>query len=600
MPAKDKFQARVIQVLRDSRVFGALEASVLSDLAGVLVPQLVRGGSMVLQEGAVSESMFFVITGRLRTSRRNRDGSVLLYNEIRSGESVGEVGMILRQPRTADVTAVRDSTLAVLDRNHFEAMLVRQPLAFNRVFSQAIFDNLRRTPRRVERCQAQVFVVVPLHAGAGSGEVARSLAEAFARMGRVHHITPSAEFGQRPPASDGGVGTDLFDVLEDGFNFLVYEVDATPSSWTRRAFRQADQVIFVANAGAATSRGALEQRLAEEPGFGMKRQHLVVLYPASAVAPDVTSVWRTGRQIERVYPTRSQYAADYARLARFLTGRAVGVVLGGGGARGFAHLGVLRAMQEANIPVDLVGGNSMGALIGAQFACGLALKQIRDQTLAFAKGGEWPTLPLVSIVSGGRVKRDLRAMFGETQVDGLWTPYFASACNLTLGGTMVQETGPLWRAVLASNSPAGLFPPVLVDGNLLVDGAILENVPVNAMRMRLGVPLEKRRGNGTIVAIDVDVQVEMGVDPALERLSVRSTLKGMVSRKPRATPSITEILYRAGHIGGLHQRAATMAQADQYLEPPVAGFSTMAYGRADEIIEVGYRHAMEALEKWKL
>jgi NTE family protein/lysophospholipid hydrolase len=250
--------------------------------------------------------------------------------------------------------------------------------------------------------------------------------------------------------------------------------------------------------------------------------------------------------------------------------------------------------------VDLVGGNSMGALIGAQFACGLPLGQIRDQTRKFAEGGEWPTLPLVSIVSGGRVKRDLRAMFGDTQVDALWTPYFAAACNLTTGSTTVQETGPLWRAVLASNSPAGLFPPVLVDGQLLVDGAILENVPVAAMRMRLGVPLEKRRGNGTIVAIDVDVQVEMGVDPALKRLSVRSTLKGMLSRKPRSTPGIAEILYRAGHIGGLHQRAATIAQADHYLEPAVARFSLMAYSRADEIIEVGYRHAMETIEKWNL
>ncbi len=600
MPSEDKFRARVIQVLRDSRVFGSLDEEVLHALADVLELQEVRGGSLVLQEGAAADSMFFVITGRLRASRRNRDGSVMLYNEIRPGESVGEMGMILRQPRTADVTAVRDSTLAVLDRRHFEALLVREPLAFNRVFSQAIFDHLRHTTQVVDRKQAQTFVVVPLHPGNAAAEVASGLAQAFAGMGRVQHINPQAALAQglQTVAEDGDKGR--FDALEDAFDFLVYEADDTPSSWTRRAFRQADQVIFVAAAGAPLAPGVLEQRLTEEPGFGMKRQHLVVLYPASTAHPEPTRPWRSGRQIERVYPSRQQHAGDSARLARYLTGRAVGVVLGGGGARGFAHLGVLRAMQEAQIPVDLVGGNSMGALIGAQFACGLPLDQIRDHTRKFAEGGEWPTLPLVSIVSGGRVKRDLRAMFGDTQVDALWTPYFAAACNLTTGGTTVQEAGPLWRAVLASNSPAGLFPPVLVDGQLLVDGAILENVPVDAMRMRLGVPLEKRRGNGTIVAIDVDVQVEMAVDPALKRLSVRNTLKGMLSRKPRSTPGITEILYRAGHIGGLNQRAATIAQADHYLEPAVAGFSLMAYSRADEIIEVGYRHAMETIEKWKL
>lgn len=600
MPAEDKFHAQVIRVLQDSRGFGTLDASVLRDLADVMVLQEVRGGSRVLQEGDAADSLFFVITGRLRASRRNLDGSVLRYNEICPGESVGEMGLILRQPRAADVTAVRDSTLAVLHRADFEAILLRHPLALNRVFSQAIFDHLRHASRVVPRHQAHTFVVVPLADGTGAAEVAGGLVAAFARMGRVHHITPSAAVEQGLQDAADAVDQGRFDALEEQFDFLVYEADATASSWTLRAFRQADQVILVAPSGSSAVQGALEQRLTDMPGFGMKRQHLVLVYPAATAFPKLTSVWRAGRQIERVYPTRRGHAGDIARLARFLTGRAVGLVLGGGGARGFAHLGVLRALHEANIPVDSVGGNSMGALIGAQFACGVALDQIRDQTRAFAEGGEWPTLPLVSLVSGGRVRRDLRAMFGDIQADGLWMPYFASACNLTQGGTTVQETGPLWRAVLASNSPAGLFPPVLVDGNLLVDAAILENVPVNAMRRRLGVPLEKRRGNGTIVAIDVDVQAEMGVDPALERLSVRSTFKGMVSRKPRATPGIAEILYRAGHIGGLHHRAAAIAQADYYLEPPVAGYALRAYGRADEIIEVGYRHAMEAIEQWTL
>ncbi len=600
MLGQQKFHARVMQVLRDSKVFGTLEEEVLGDLANVLEQQDVRGGGKVLEEGDPADSMFFVITGRLRVSRHNRDGSIMLYNEIRPGESVGEMGMILHQPRTADVTAVRDSTLAVLQRGKFEALLLRQPLGLNRVFSQAIFDHLRHTSAVSKRHQAQAFVVVPLFMGAGASEVARSLAEALALLGRVQHISPSEERERESKAAQDGDGKDRFDALEEQFDFLVYEADATPSSWTRRAFRQADQVIFVANAGSPRDRGPMEQRLNEEPGFSMKRQHLVLLHPAHTVAPEATDGWRTGRQLERVYPVRSGLANDFGRLARFLTGRAVGVVLGGGGARGFAHLGVLRALHEAHIPVDLVGGNSMGALIGAQYACGLSLDAIREQTRKFAEGGERLTLPLISLVAGHRVSRDLKLMFGDTQIDALWTPYFAAACNLSTARTTVQDSGPLWRAVLASNSPAGLFPPVLHQGHLLVDGAILENVPVEAMRMRLGTPLERRPGNGTIIAIDVDVQDDMGVPLDLKRLSVRSKLKQLVTRSSESTPGITEILYRAGHIGGLNQRAATVAQADHYLEPPVAGFTMMAYRRAEEIADVGYRYAMEKIPQWKL
>jgi NTE family protein/lysophospholipid hydrolase len=205
---------------------------------------------------------------------------------------------------------------------------------------------------------------------------------------------------------------------------------------------------------------------------------------------------------------------------------------------------------------------------------------------------------VISIVSGRRVERDLRRMFGETTIDELWRPFFAAACNLSKGVTRVQDSGPLWRAVLASNSPAGLFPPVLDRGDLLVDGAILENVPVEAMRVRLGTPLEKRRGNGTIIAIDVDVRDGPGADPSLTRLSVWSTIKGYFAPTMHPSPSIAAILYSAGHIGGANQRGRTIALADHYLEPPVAEFSLMGYRRSQAIADVGYRYAMESIEKW--
>ena len=273
-------------------------------------------------------------------------------------------------------------------------------------------------------------------------------------------------------------------------------------------------------------------------------------------------------------------------------------MLGGGGARGFAHLGVLRALEQAGIVVDLVGGNSMGALIGAQYACDVPLDEIRDRTIRFATGGEMPTVPVISLMSGKRVQRDLRKMFGERTVDAMWRPFFAAACNLSRACTTVQDTGPLWRAVLASNSPVGLFPPVLYNGDLLVDGAILENVPVGAMRVRLGTALEKRRGNGTIIAIDVDVQDYMGVEPGLTHLSAWRKITGYFRAGVAASPGIADILYRAGHIGGINQRTQTIAQSDHYLEPPVASFPLMAYRQAAEIAEVGYRHAMQEIERW--
>ena len=589
---------RVLEVLRASGVFGGLAEAVLRDLGQLLELQFVPGGNVVYREGESAHTMFFLISGRLRVSRRDRAGVLQLYNEIRPGESVGEAGMILQQPRAADITALRDSTIAMLGRADFETLLTLHPLALNRVFAQAIYNHLRHSSQVVERRHAQIFVVVPMAPRARSSEVAAGLTKAFAQVGRACHVSPEAERTLDPDATAGRQGKDRYDELEEQYDFLVYEADGSSTSWTRRAFRQADQVIFVADSLGSESVGALEQSLSQEPGFTMKRKHLVLLHPQHALVPAEPGRWRAGRVFERIYPVRQHSRGDYARLARFLTGAAVGVVLGGGGARGFAHLGVLRALEQSGTVVDLIGGNSMGALIGAQYACDVPLQEICRRTMRFSMGGERPTIPVISIVSGKRVQRDLQKMFGERQVDTLWRPFFAAACNLSRACTTVQDSGPLWKAVLASNSPAGLFPPVVFNGDLLVDGAILENVPVGAMRVRLGTPLEKRRGNGTIIAIDVDVQDYMGVDPAMTRLSAWRTIKGYFQRGVPSSPGIGDILYRAGHIGGLNQRSRTIAQSDHYMEPPVAAYPLMAYRHGVEIAEVGYRYAMKEIERW--
>ncbi len=586
---------RAYKVLRAGRAFGSLEEPVLQDLAELLEFQSVRGGTTVQHEGEPSIDMLFVLHGGLRVSRRTVAGQVNLYNEIRPGQSVGEAGLILQQPRTADVTAMRDSILAVLSRANFEALLIRYPLALSRVFVQSNFHFARENRAVVEQRYAQTYVVIGLHEGADVGTVAADLKKAFAQRGRVHHFKPPQGGRSEPTSMDA----EWDNQLDEDYDFLVYEAEPGLSVWTQRAFRQADQVVFVASVGASQALGVVEQGLTQELGFPMKRKHLVLLHPATALVPTEVARWRDTARYERIYPLRTQLESDFSRLARFLTGSAVGVVLGGGGARGFAHVGVLRAMEEAGVPIDLVGGNSMGALIGAQYVSGVSLDAILSQTQRFAGGGEHPTLPLVSLVSGRRVERDLKRMFGDTMIEGLWRPYFAAACNLSSGKTCVQEAGPLWRAVLASNSPAGLFPPVLDNGELLVDGAILDNVPVGAMRVRLGTALEKRHGNGTIIAVDVDVPDALGTDPTLARLSPWQVIKGSLFPGARPYPNIADILYSVGHVGSVSQRGRTMAQADHYLEPPVAGFSLMGYRHAHAIAEVGYRYALGKIAQWK-
>ena len=591
---------QVRKVLQTSPVFGRLEPEALAALQAQLRLQTFEAGDLVLREGADADSLLIVVSGRLRVSRQGQDGELQLFNELGPGDCQGEAALMLRQARPADVTALRDAVVAWLDKDGFEALLHQQPVLWNHVFAQALARYLRHVQTPSPSRRAMTIALVPLQPMDGLRELGELLAKALAPQGLVQLLQPE---GSSASDEELRLAMRQFDQWEQAAEVMLVRAEPQLSSWTRFALRQADQLVFVAPPQASPLINAFERKLQGEPGFAFKRQQLVLLHPAGWPLPQAQLPWQKERPaLERVLALRQGAAEDVARLGRFLTGQAVGVVLGGGGARGFAHLGVLRALREAGIPIDLVGGNSMGALIGSQFVLGHGLAEIVTRIRDFAAGGERPTVPVVSLLSGRRMERDLRKLCQvghyEAQLDALWLPFFTAACNLSKATTTVLDQGPMWRAVLASNSPAGLLPPVPYNGDLLVDGAILDNVPVEAMRRRLGAKMERRRGNGTVIAIDVDVQEPLQVSEDMQRLGARDKLRDSLGRGESTLPSIGQILYRAGHIGGMAQRGKTLAMSDYYLEPPTSDFSMMAYKRAEEIVERGYQFAQQQIAGW--
>lgn len=591
----------LLDALRQCALFNGLDDTLLAEVGQAMPCRAVPGGKILYREGEPSRNFVVVVRGALRAARRDREGRLLLYNQIPPGQSIGEIAMLMDQPRAQEVIALRDSVVAELSREAYEGLLERHPVVLSRVFMRYLHSRFRNGSDTGEQSnRSHSLVLLPLHGDVELTTLAEDLAKGLgrclglpdARIARIHWDAKSGRQRINDQVLDPAAPR-----VPGGFDLLVYAAHPEDGPWTRFAFHQADQVVLAAQTGRSPGLSALERALMAETGWAYKRQHLVLLHHPDRAQPDPPEPWEVGRTLERTYSLRRGRRDDVDRIARFLTGQAVGVVLGGGGARGFAHLGVLKALGEAGIPVDVLGGNSMGALIGAQVACDFSLEEILVQTQKFAAGGERPTLPLVSLVSGRRVRRDIRRMFGEREFNQLWRPYFAAACNLSRAETVVLDKGPIWRAVLASNSPAGLLPPVLYDGELLVDGAILDNVPIGPMRARLGTPLERRRGNGVVIAIDVDVREGLRADPSLADIGPGSTLRHKFSAGP-ASPGIGKILYSAGHVGSVSQSARSRQMADKFLEPPVAEFALMAYSKGREIAEVGYRHTVEMLEKW--
>jgi predicted acylesterase/phospholipase RssA len=273
------------------------------------------------------------------------------------------------------------------------------------------------------------------------------------------------------------------------------------------------------------------------------------------------------------------------------------VVLSGGGARGFAHLGVLRALDECGVPIDAIGATSMGAIIGGLYACGYA----HEERMERARQGfaENPpdrdyTLPMVAVNHGGRGIALLRGLYGDARIEDLWTPYFCVSTNLTRAETRVAREGPLWKWVSASASPPGMSPPIFDDGQLHADGGILDNLPVGVMRASMGI--------GVTVASDVGVAPNARRNlPAWDGISGWTVLWQRLYRRrgAKSVPSLAEILMLTSTISSVPAGLEARRLADLYLSPPSVGIKFGEWKGLERAAEAGYQYAMERINAWR-
>jgi predicted acylesterase/phospholipase RssA len=289
-------------------------------------------------------------------------------------------------------------------------------------------------------------------------------------------------------------------------------------------------------------------------------------------------------------------ASDFARLARFLTDSAICLALGGGGARGFAHIGALRALREENIPIDIVGGTSMGSFVGAEHAFGMSPERMveRNRNLFSNTGLALDmTLPLLSFTTGKGYAGRLKKLFGDVAIEDLWIPYFCVSSNISRAERAIHRFGPLWRAVRASSGVQGLFPPVVIDGELHVDGALFSNLPADAM---------KTVCEGKVIAIDVSPPVDL-----LSNTDYGDSISGwkilwnrwFAKDAFRAT-DIGTVLQRASEaVSMANQKLTIQRMADFYMRMPVDHVGMFAFGALGTIEGIGYEHARRTIAEWK-
>jgi lysophospholipid hydrolase len=598
-------------ILGATKLFGALDAAVLRDLEAELEWMTLISGETLIHQGDPGDCLYMVISGRLRVVLE-RDGQVLrVFREVGRGESIGEMALVTGEPRTATVYAIRDTEVVKLPQAGFDRLLATYPHAMTKTFTRSIIQNLNRQLAG-ERPGVNTLIavaIVPASKDVQLSEFTQRFVAALAAIGptlhlsseRVDHYLGKSGIAQDDIASWQTTDVQLAGWLseqETKYPQIVYETDLSMTPWTQRCIRQADQILIVGQATGEPALGEIEtELLGMTDDRSSKRKSLVLLHRERAQRPVGTHRWLTVRQVEQHYHVRWNTAADFARLARFVAGRAIGLALGGGGARGFAHIGVIRALEEAGIPIDATGGTSAGSMMAAQCALGYDAQTILAANRDFVKTDlNDYTFPLVSLMTGRKMAEKFQAMFADIHIEDMWLPYFCVSTNLTQAEPMIHRTGLLWRGLRASNGLPGLLPPLILNGEALVDGGLLNNLPMDIMRSLCG--------QGTVIAVDVAPPVDLAkITQYGDALSGWQALQDRLNPfTPKLNiPNLISLLYRTAEIGSVHDQKTLIKQgiADLYIRPPVEVFSMVDHKEIDKIAEVGYHFAKEKLAEWQ-
>lgn len=598
--ARDRIDRTQLVAMFDE-ILGAVDPDLLEDLLSGVVWLRLGAGEVLFEQGDESDAAYFIVGGRLLVTMSDDEGGTRRVRELGRGDVVGELGLLDSAPRSASVLAVRDSTLARFDASTFESMVARHPqlmLSVSRSLLARLDDGVRS--RAHER--ATVVSIAVTAPSVDPDELMARVEQELRRFGSVRVLSSAGvdRYLGRPDISQIPVDNvdvprlaELLHEAEVSSDHLVFLTDADVSTWSRRVVRQADRLVLVASADPGTDEVRRLDAFAELlEGRTHVHRMLAVVHPADADRPRGTERQVVRLEADEVVHVRDGDAADLGRLARLATGHGVGLVLGGGGARGFAHLGVFRALTQVGVPVDAIGSCSIGAPLGAGLAIGLRGEELLDTaTRQFHRLLDY-TVPMVALLRGERISRSITESFDSYSFSDLWLPYYCVSTNLTRSRLEVHRSGDLARAVRASVAIPGVLPPVPFQGDLLVDGGVLDNLPVTAMRDDPTI--------GTVIAVDVAPPSgpRARTDYGLSVSGFRALVASLRGRSE--FPSASAVLLRSMLVGAVQtQRQALQdRRVDLLVRLSLPGVSLLQFDAVREVADAGFGGSIDAVRSW--
>jgi NTE family protein len=559
------------EFLARTPLFSGVDPDLIEQLAAKSRTRRLATGKWLFREGDLGDEMYVVRAGRLEVVDEGADAVI---REYRRGDALGELALLTDSPRSASVRAARATEVISVDQADFTELLRSSPAlssALNRSLSRRLQD-MRASASSARPRPATVALIalderIPLWRLAARLDAALQAHLSVAVLGGAE--VPAAAAPGEPAAIYGP----LLDRAEAGHDLvLLVGGSALHEPWTKFCLQQADRILAV------TGGGPVPFALGNYPEL---QGCDLVAYDA---APGALAGWAAALDPAGSHLIReTELGADIARMARRLAGTSVGLVLSGGGARAFSHIGVLDELTAAGVTIDRIAGVSMGAVIGALYAMGHDTDEI--DAICFE---EWVqrrplrdfTIPRHSLIRGERFQSMLHRTFGTTLIEELPRSFTCGSVELRRGSLEIARHGPLWEAVGFSINLPVIAPPQVRGRKIFIDGSLVDNLPVNAMAdMR----------EGPIIAVDVKAvpkRPKSGPEGARRR-----------DDRPPRPPSLAQTLTRVLLLGSQNTSQAARRHADLVIRPRVDGVGLLEFHQLDTAREAGRAAARQALER---
>uniref|UniRef100_H2Z0F1 lysophospholipase n=1 Tax=Ciona savignyi TaxID=51511 RepID=H2Z0F1_CIOSA len=640
--------------------------------------QMVEAGKALFKQGSRSDCMYIILHGRLRSVYLKSDGKKELVAEYGKGEIVGMTEALKGKSRATSLHAVRDTELAKIPEGLVKHIRRQHPGVVTRLISlmsDKILGNMLSQNRSQSRntdetsfaygdvsnhlANLSTVAILPASSDVPLEKVSMELHHALSGISnqilRLNSDIIIQRLGQN--ALDSVQEYRLSNWLahhEDSHRMVLYQTDFTLTPWTQRCIRQADAVLIVALGEGEPKVGKLEAQLEGMAVRALKM--LVLLHRPGIERPTQTVDWinnrgwltehihikcpkrlfgrtRKSRMMEyweKLVTKPVDKFSDFSRLGRFLTGTSIALVLGGGGARGLSQIGIVQSLQNAGIPVDMIGGTSIGAFMGGLWAAHRNVDTMREKTLILCDDMSSMiskildlTYPFTSMFSGASFNRAIESIFKDIQIEDLWLPYFTITTDITSSEMRVHTDGIssafhipphktcfpmwvgcstvialttwvcvgwLWRYVRASMSLSGYLPPLCdpKDGHLLMDGGYSNN-PTRLASAMSGIltpqhmtgDVARARGACKVIAVDVGAETEVDFTNYGDHLSgwwlLWKRWTGRWTGRIKI-PDLNDIQSRLSYIS-CHHLLEKVIKSDYcfYVRPPIAKYKTLEF-----------------------